>query len=303
MAMKKDDTKTLLVFNPTAGAPEDAPSMLMDTLIALQKVHILPKVYLVTPESELDVLVREAVRGGTRLVVVHGGDGTIDKVAGGMAGTQAAMGIVPGGTQNNVARSLGIPPGDIEAAVSILQEGVLSKLDMGTVSCGPRRRYFLETSSVGLISELYPAADEIQHGNLARLGDLLTTLFTSTPSRMRLNLDWGSLKLETTGHILLAANMPYFGPQFQPAANISCQDGLLDVFVFSDLTMLDLLGYAVMATGGPPQDTRVQHFRAKSITVETEPKMRVMADGNMLGEETARIAIKPGCLNVMTPKK
>lgn len=295
--------KTLLVFNPAAGALEKSPSELIEALTALQGADILPKVYLVTPESVLEDFVRNEIRTGTKLVIVHGGDGTIDRVACGMVGTGAVLGLIPSGTQNNIARSLGIPLEDVGEAVNIIREGLPLQADMGVVRCGTQVRYFLETSSVGLIPELYPAADEIQHGNLARLGDLLASLFTSAPSKMRLNLDKGRLKLEATGHMLLVANMPYFGLQFHPAAHISYQDGLLDVVVYSNLTKLDLLGYVVLPPGGLSGNSRVLHFQVKSIIVDTEPKMPVMADDKILGEGTFSVTVKPGCLNVMAPRK
>ena len=300
---KRPNDKVLLVFNPTAGAPEESPSELMEALIAFQKGGISPQIYLVTPESSVDVYVRQAIRSGIRMVVVHGGDGTVDRAACGIAGTSAVLGIIPSGTQNNIARSLGLPLEDIPAAVHIIREGTPLKADMGLVRLGSTRRCFLEAAGIGLISDLFPAADEIQHGNLARLGEFLATLFTSTPSRMGLNLDKGKLKLEATGHLLLVANMPFLGLQFQPAEHISYQDGLLDVIVYSNLTKLDLLGSVVMAGAGPADDVRVQHFQVKSIAVETVPKMQVMADGMMLGEGAFSISVKAACLNVMAPKK
>jgi diacylglycerol kinase (ATP) len=295
--------RAMLLFNPTAGAPEESPSELMEALSALQKAGITPKVYLVTPESTLDNFVRKAIRGGIRLVIAHGGDGTIDRAACGMAGTSAVLGIIPSGTQNNLARSLGLPVGDVQAAVKIIQEETPLKVDMGLARLGSTRRYFLEACGIGLISDLFPAADEIQHGNLARLGDLLGTLFTSTPSRMSLNLDKGRLKVEASGHLLLVANMPYFGLQFHPAEHISCQDGLLDVIVYSNLTKLDLLGSAVMASTGSPEDVRVQHFQVKNMVIDTEPKMQVMVDGTILGEGAFSVSLKAGCLNVIAPLK
>jgi diacylglycerol kinase (ATP) len=293
--------KTLLVFNPSAGAPEESPSELMEALEALQNAGILPKVYLVKPERALEVFVRAEIRQGIRQVVVHGGDGTIDQVACAITGTSAVLGIIPSGTQNNIARSLGIPLGDVDAAVRIIRDGNPTKTDMGVVHFGTLRQSFLEASAIGLVSDLFPAADDIQHGNLARLGDLLSTFITSASSRMRMNLDRGNLKLETDGHMLLVANMPYLGLQFQPATHISCQDGLLDVIVYSNLTKLDLLGYAVMASGSPVEDPRVKHFQVKSISVETEPKMQLIVDGRVLGEGAFSVSVKASSLNVMAP--
>jgi diacylglycerol kinase family enzyme len=103
----------------------------------------------------------------------------------------------------------------------------------------------------------------------------------------------------TQGHIVLAANMPFFGVNFHLAPDISFDDGLLDVFVYSNLNKLDLLGYAVQMAGGIPEDDRVLHFRVRSLTVRTSPRMPVMADGFMLGEGPLKVSVKRKSLAAM----
>ncbi len=108
---------------------------------------------------------RNAVKSGIKLIVAAGGDGTIDSVAGAIVGSDAALGIIPTGTRNNVAFNLGIPM-DIEKSVALLRWGRRAKIGVGQVHCGHSRHWFLEAVSLGLISDLYPLADDIQHGNL-----------------------------------------------------------------------------------------------------------------------------------------
>ena len=122
------------------------------------------------------------------MFVVCGGDGTISAVARTLAGTRATLGIIPIGTQNNTALSLGIPA-DIPAAIAILRTGRRIKVDVGMATCGKINTPFLEVCSVGLVSTLFPSADDIQHGNLARVGDFLTTLVGSPPAEIHLLLD------------------------------------------------------------------------------------------------------------------
>ena len=73
-------------------------------------------------------------------------------------------------------------------------------------SCGPS--FWLV--SVGLASTLFPSADDIQHGNLARVGDFLATLVGSPPAEMHLVLD-DKQEVQTLGHVVLVSNMPYIG--------------------------------------------------------------------------------------------
>jgi len=77
-----------------------------------------------------------------------------------LAGVHATLGVIPIGTQNNTALSLGIPT-DIPAAVAILRTGRRIKVDVGMATCGNISTSFLEVCSVGLVSTLFPSADDV----------------------------------------------------------------------------------------------------------------------------------------------
>lgn len=170
-----------LIFNPTAGAARPTPIQIVDVIHEMQTWKIVPEAYLVEPGSDLPAVVRDALARKIRLFVVCGGDGTISSVARTLAGTNATLGIIPIGTQNNTALSLGIPS-DIAAAIAILRTGRRIKVDIGVASCGKNKTPFLEVCSVGLVSTLFPAVDDIQHGDLSRIGDLLVKMASSPPA-------------------------------------------------------------------------------------------------------------------------
>ena len=288
-----------LIFNPSAGAARASPIEIVDVIHEMQTWKLVPEAYLVEPGCDLPVVVQDALAQGIRMFVVCGGDGTISAVAKTLAGTRATLGIIPIGTQNNTALSLGIPA-DIPAAIAILRTGQRIKVDMGVVSCGEVKRPFLEVCSVGLLSTLFPAADDIQHGNLTRIGDFLAALVASPPAEMHLTLD-GKQEINTMCHVVLISNMPYIGPHFQVGTPTSINDGLLDVLLFADLSKMDLLGYAVHAAraGDGPEDERIQHFHVHKVDIETKPAMPVMADGVALQEGLLHISILRHALAVM----
>ncbi len=300
--MNKRRMRAELIFNPISGSPDASAAQLMEIIREMQAWNLAPEPYLVEPDSDLQAVAREALRQGMRMFVVCGGDGTIDVVAGALAGTPATLGIIPTGTRNNVALSLGIPS-DIPAAVAILRTGRRVKVDVGSVTCCRMRRPFMEACSVGLLSALFPAADDIQHGNLARIGDLLATLVTSPPTEMHLVLD-GKKKIHTVCHVVLISNMPYVGPNYQVSAAASAYDGLLDVLVFADLSKLELLGYAIQVAGSQVagdgvEDPRIQHYQVSRVDIETDPAMLIMTDGTTLGEGPAHISVRRHALAVM----
>lgn len=299
LSTKKHPLRAKLIFNPSSGTTGESPVQLMDVIRAMQAWKLVPDVFLVEPGCDLPAVVHNALEDGIRMFVVCGGDGTIDVMAGTLAGTPATMGIIPTGTQNNVALSLGIPA-DIPAAIAILRTGRRIKVDIGLAECGEIKRPFLEVCSLGLFSALFPAADDIQHGNLTRLGDFLATLVASPPAEMHLILD-NKQEIHTQCHVVLVSNMPYIGPHFQVGTPGSFNDGLLDVLLFADLSKMDLVNYAVhvaRADGGP-EDERIQHYHVRRIDIDSHPAMPVMADGSALGEGPLRISVQRHTLAVM----
>lgn len=293
-----DPIRVKLIFNPGSGANEESPTQIMDVVKEMQDWKFVPELYLTTPDSDLPEVVRNAIAQGIDMFVVCGGDGTVSAVTKAIIGTNATLGIIPTGTQNNVALSLGIPT-DIPAAVAILRTGRPLKTDVGMVTCNGISTPFIELCSVGLFSTLFPSGDDIQHGDITRIGDFLGILTTSPPSEINLLLD-DDQEVTELGHAALICNMPYIGRHYQVGASDSYRDGLLDVLFFSDLSKLDLIGYILAGVGSnTEEDPRIQHFRVRKVVIDTEPSMSVMADGIMLGEGSVEIEVQQHALTVM----
>jgi diacylglycerol kinase (ATP) len=287
-----------LIFNATAGRSEESPRQLAEILTELQSRQISPEVFMVRPNSRVGAVVRNALRRGIELVIVAGGDGTIDSVAGSMVGSAATLGIIPTGTRNNLALSLGIPSG-IADAVALLRDGRRLKIDAGSIRCGRGSRWFLEGTTLGLLSDLYPLADDIQHGDLTQIGSLLGAFISSTPTRLRVTFD-GRDRLHLSAHMVMIANMPFLGPHFQVAPGVSFNDGLLDLLVYSDMSQMDLIAYTMQTLGGATiEDARIKHFRVQRLTIHSDPPMLVLADGVPLGQGPVTATVRPNALSVM----
>ncbi len=286
-----------LIFNTGSGKPEESPQQLVSILSAMQDQQILPEVYLVHPNSHLESVVRNSMQAGTKLIVVAGGDGTIDNIVGAMVGCDAALGIIPTGTRNNIAFNLGIT-GDIANSVALLRNGRRMKIDVGRAHCGRFRHWFLEEVALGLLSDLYPMADDLQHGNLAQIGGLLSALISATPSQLHMTLD-GHKHFDTMAHMMLITNMPFLGPHFQISPNVSFKDGYLDVFTFSDMGKLKMISYAMLSQIGLLEDFGIKHYRVKHLNIRSIPHMPLLADGVQLGAGPVSVHIHPRALTVM----
>ncbi|MHB9033235.1 MAG: diacylglycerol/lipid kinase family protein [Anaerolineae bacterium] len=287
-----------LLFNPGAGAARNPPANLADIVRELQAWNIVPETYLVEPGSDVAGAVNDALARGIRLFVVCGGDGTVSPVAGMLAGTPATLGIIPIGTRNNTALSLGIPE-DIPTAIAYLRQGRRIKVDIGMATCGQVTKPFLEVCSVGLVSTLFPYADDIQHGNLARIGDLLAALVSTPPGEIHMTLD-SQVERRQMGYVVLASNMPYIGLHYLVGDAKSHNDGLLDVLFFADLSKLDLLSYVFQGVGkGKQEDERIEHFHVRSLDIATQPGMPIMIDGTPLGEGAVHLEVRKRVVGVM----
>ncbi|MHB1355066.1 MAG: diacylglycerol/lipid kinase family protein [Anaerolineae bacterium] len=298
---KKRPMQAKLIFNPSAGATNAKPIKINDVIHEMQAWKLVPEAFLVEQGSDLPVVVEDALKRGIRMFVVCGGDGTISAVARSLASTNATLGIIPIGTQNNTALSLGIPT-EMPAAIAILRTGRRIKVDVGMAMCGKTNTPFLEVCSVGLASTLFPSADDIQHGQLARMGDFLSDLISTPPSDIHLLLE-NKQEVHESGHVVLVSNMPYIGLHYQVGTTNSFNDGLLDVLFFANLSKVDLLGYVFQGVGtDESEDPRIQHYHVRKVEIDTHPAMPVMADGNTLGEGLVRIEVRRHALAVMVSK-
>jgi diacylglycerol kinase (ATP) len=290
--------KAKLIFNPAAGNPTESAAQLVELLRHLQTQQIEAEVVLVQPEMRLSAIARSAARAGAKMVIVSGGDGTIENVALGLVGSRTTLGIIPTGSRNNLARSLSIPTNNLAAAAALLRYGRRLKIDVGHVRHRKASRYFLEASTIGLVSALYPSADDFQHGDLGKITEFISALVSAAPSEIRLRLDRQRKEIVTHAHMVIVANMPFMGANFQIAPDVAFEDRQLDVLIYSDLSKRDLIGHALQSPTTAP-DARIQRFHAKTISITTQPAMPVMADGVFIGDGSVTVTVQPRSLAVM----
>lgn len=303
MSRKQKTIQAKLIANPGAGKPEETPKQLEQATRFLQQHGIEVNVALAKPKEEATPLARQAVKDGYDMVIAMGGDGTLEAVLRGMVGRKTPMGIIPTGTQNNIAKSLGIPT-DLEEACTLIASKHIRKIDVGRVKVkNGKKLFFFELTAIGLVAAIYPQANKLQDGKLSKLKDVALTLIHQQPDpEVFLTLDDES-KVKINTMLVVVSNAPMFGANFLVAPDASVTDGLLDISVYPDFSKTELLAYyARIRDEGFSPNEKVQRYRASKIEIKTNPKMDVMADGVMLGKGKVEITSKARAVWMITPE-
>jgi YegS/Rv2252/BmrU family lipid kinase len=299
MHLPDSKLRVKLIFNPKSGRAAESPQQLAYLLTCLQDQDMTTEVHLVHHSDNLRLVAQDAVERDFDLVVVSGGDGTISEVANGLVFSNVPLGIIPTGTRNNQALALGIPTDDLGAAVKTLRRAEIIAVDTGLVSCQTKTRNLIEVASMGLTSALFPSTDDIQHGELAKIGEFFRVLLEHPLTRIEADLNNGQSRVEVNAHMVLITNMPYTGANWKLADNVLFDDGMLDVFFFPEMDKLDLIDSVIQINSGITNDDRIWHYQVRSTRFFSDRPLPVMVDGAMLGECDLQVKVQPGSLRVL----
>ena len=303
MPKKKQPIRVKLIANPNSGNMLDFAAKIEEVRGYLLDYGLKVDVALAHPKVEAIRIARKAVKNGYDVVIAMGGDGTIGTVIRGIAGSKARLGIIVAGTENDIAKSLGVPE-DLKEACALIASGHTRKVDLGQLSTRKNKKfYFFMVTVVGLTATIFPMIEQLPHGDLSGIKDAVMTLLKfDTKPTVYLTLDDES-KIEVETMLVTVANTPLIGAKNLVAPDASMEDGLLDVAVYPDFSKAELLSYFAMTTHeGSAPDGKIQRYQVKKIKIKTSPKLDVAAEGILLGKGTARIKVLPGALRVIAPE-
>ena len=245
--------------------------------------------------AEANALVREH-RGRVDAVVVAGGDGSISAVLPALLELGLPLGILPTGTANDFARTLGIPQ-DIEAAIETIAAGRTRTADVGEVN----GRYFINSATLGLPCEL---AADLSGGAKKALGPFaFVTLLPriaryARPFGVRLIYDGRVESFSSNG--IVVGNGRYEGGF--PIRYEGADDGTLNIIVAKSRGVIELLRVVVAVFyNRPSREAPLARFTTREIRIETSPERRISADGDIVSSTPATIVIHPGALTVFAP--
>lgn len=288
-----------MICNPSSGGGDYSPNEVRDALDGFDFEWL-------TTEKAGDA--REAAREWREgLLIVVGGDGTINEAVNGLglAGfpQDVTLGLLPTGTGNDLAATLGIPE-DHTGAVQTMREMRVRTLDAARVdSAGIGERYFANVATGGIGAEISGVTDEDQKGRWGKLAYLRTSLETARDfdvQEFSLMLDGEEKQVRAVN--VAVANCRYAGGGWLAAPAANPEDGLLDIVVIEDAGINQVLSLApaALARSDYLDKEGVFHARAREISVGSKPGgLQFTADGEVIGDEPASFSVLPGSLNVI----
>ena len=241
------------------------------------------------------------------LLVVAGGDGTINDVVNGIgrAGFPegVTLGILPAGTGNDLAETLCIPD-DPDAAEKVIRQGRVRTLDVARVrSEGIEERFFINVATGGLGAQISDANVGELKERWGRLSYLRASLEVAKDFDVKeLDLYLDGERREVRAVNMVVGNCRFAGGGWLAAPNANPEDGLLDVVVIEKLGLTDLLQLAPasMARADYVGKEGIFSARAREIRVESAPPgLEFTVDGEVVGNEPVRFSVVPGALKVI----
>src|SRR6266849_1649992 len=245
-------------------------------------------------------LARKAVKQQVNLVIAAGGDGTINEIIQGLAGSETALGVLPNGTINVWARELGIPLDDTRAR-RVLVNGQTRHIDLGCVN----GRYFLLMVGIGLDGEVTQAVERKPLKRLGILGYALAALWLGPGySGFPVVVQIDGLVVKTRALQVFVCNTQLYAGAFKFTWKAKCDDGLLDLCI---VRKRNLLGRIVVLwdflLGREKRRLWVRYDTFTSIKIETLQPVAFQIDGEAAGHTPATFRISPGTLKVVVPQK
>jgi len=249
--------------------------------------------------AEAADLARQAVAGEYDVLAVMGGDGMVHLAVQALAGTGTALGVIPTGTGNDVARYLGLPRGKPVDAAEVICRQVIRPMDLGKAGS----TYYATVLATGFDSLVNERANAMtwprgqMRYNLATLAEL--KVFTPLP--YTLELDGERRRLDAM--LVAVGNGPSYGGGLRMCEGALLDDGQLDVVIIKPISKPELLKvYPRLFRGTHVSHPAYEHHRVRQVSVAA-PGIVAYADGERLGPLPLNVECAPAALSVCVPNR
>ena len=295
------DTRALLLVNRHARRGKDD---LLQAIQSLQELGFaLREESTEHPEHLAEVIQR--YRDQVDMVIVGGGDGTLNAAVQGLVGTHLPLGILPLGTANDLARTLGIPP-SVPEACQIIAGGQLRSIDLGWVN----GQYFLNTASMGLsvkITRNLTSEAKRTWGVLAYAATAIQVLLKARPFQAEIRWRAPNSEKEESVQVktlqIAVGNGLYYGGGMAVAHDADVDDQRLDLYSLEvDHWWEVIFALPALRKGTQFQLSNIRTIEAQEIEVFTRKPRSINTDGEITTMTPAHFRVIPHALSVFVPK-
>jgi YegS/Rv2252/BmrU family lipid kinase len=247
--------------------------------------------------GEAEIMARRAAAEGFQTVVAAGGDGTVNEVVNGIAGTEAALGLLPMGTMNVFALELGLPATNLGRCWEIIRAQHTRLIDL------PRAngKHFVQLAGVGLDAQVVKETSLAFKRSFGPLSYLISAAQIAARRPPRLEIDCSDSATKEGSFVLLGNGRLYGGP-FPFFKNAVIDDGLLDVIIFKQLGYLEIIKYLQNVLFTSEITLReAEYFQTKELRITSEETVPVEIDGELVCHCPVEFSVLEQKLRVITP--
>ena len=292
-----------VIVNPRSREVAEGRATPDDISACLSAHGIAADLHVTQAPGQATDIAREAARRGYEKVIAAGGDGTINEVVNGIAHSGVAMGLLPLGTANALARSVGLRPGDVKAACGLIAQGHTSPRDLGSIN----ERYFACMAGIGLDAQVAADTGDTWQSVLgvhAFVGQFMATLAKLRPWKYEAQVDGKPMSGRMWA--IFICNTPQYTWRVRLVPNAAPDDGELDLVFLGACSRAELLAIATDIFVGGRSAERHRHMqivRARHLTVSTQPSAPWQAEGDVGGTTPVECKAEPGALNLIVPER
>lgn len=240
---------------------------------------------------------------GFEVVVAAGGDGTASQVMQGLLGSASTLGMLPLGTGNDFARTIGVGP-NVQLAIDALVADRRARSDVGKWTQGEREGHFLNVAGCGFdaaVAARINSGIRRLRGRPAYLAAIVQTLIAYRPTLLRLTID--GEQVERKGMLCAVANAMSYGGGMRVAPLARIDDCVFDLVLVGDVGRLEFVrAFPSLLKGTHLAHPKVEHRTFRSLEIESDPPSPFLVDGELLPTGKVRVEVVPGAIEVVVGK-
>jgi YegS/Rv2252/BmrU family lipid kinase len=247
--------------------------------------------------SQLEAVVRDVLAAKPDLLILGGGDGTVSGLVDLMVGHDVILGVLPLGTANSFARTLGIPL-TVEGAVEVIRTGQPRRIDLGMIDGD----YYANCAAMGLSPKI---AETVPHGLkriLGRVGYLGWATWQFTKFKPFTLIVGEGAKAERLRVVeVRISNGPYHGgTELVESAEVDSGEIVVQA-VLGHVKRRLVYNWAASVFKLPSRHEEVREFHGRAIRIDTEPRLPISIDGELLARTPVTARVAAGIIEVMVP--